>query len=98
MDDNRNNAFILVGVGLIGGSLALATKQAGAARTVVGVGRSEASRAVAQARGLADRVTDDLASGVRGADLVVLAVPVPSVSLATFRVSSTGGAGSGSGD
>lgn len=66
----------VVGVGLIGGSLALATKQAGAARTVVGVGRSEASRAVAQARGLADRVTDDLASGVRGADLVVLAVPV----------------------
>lgn len=66
----------VVGVGLIGGSLALATKQAGAVQTVVGVGRSEASRAVAQARGLTDRVTEDLASGVRGADLVVLAVPV----------------------
>ena len=66
----------VVGVGLIGGSLALATKQAGAVQTVVGVGRSEASRAVALSRGLTDRVTEDLTSGVRGADLVVLAVPV----------------------
>jgi prephenate dehydrogenase len=66
----------VVGVGLIGGSLALATKQAGAVQTVVGVGRSDASRAVALSRGLTDRVTGDLASGVRGADLVVLAVPV----------------------
>ena len=66
----------VVGIGLIGGSLALAAKQAGAVWTVVGVGRSEASRTVARARGLADRVAEDLASGVPGADLVVLAVPV----------------------
>ena len=66
----------VVGIGLIGGSLALAAKQAGAVQTVVGVGRSEASRTVARARGLADRVAEDLASGVPGADLVVLAVPV----------------------
>lgn len=66
----------VVGMGLIGGSLALATRQAGAVQTVVGVGRSAAGRAVAQARGLADRVADDLAAGVPGADLVVLAVPV----------------------
>ncbi|MBP1774132.1 MAG: tyrC [candidate division NC10 bacterium] len=66
----------VVGVGLIGGSLALAAKQAGAVQTVVGVGRSEASRAVARSRGLTDRLAEDLVSGVRGADLVVLAVPV----------------------
>ncbi len=66
----------VVGVGLIGGSLALAAKQAGAVRSVVGVARSAASRDIALARGVADRVTGDLASGVRGADLVVLAVPV----------------------
>jgi prephenate dehydrogenase len=66
----------VVGVGLIGGSLALAAKRAGAAHTVVGVGRSAASREIAVARGLVDRVAEDLASGVRGADLVVLAVPV----------------------
>jgi prephenate dehydrogenase len=66
----------VVGVGLIGGSLALAAKHAGAVQTVVGVGRSEASRAVARSRDLTDRVVGDLISGVRGADLVVLAVPV----------------------
>jgi len=66
----------VVGVGLIGGSLALAAKLGGAVQTVVGVGRSEAGRAVARSRGLTDRVAEDLISGVRGADLVVLAVPV----------------------
>ena len=66
----------IVGVGLIGGSLALAARQAGAVQTVVGVGRSAANREVALARGLVDRATDDLSSGVRDADLVVLAVPV----------------------
>lgn len=66
----------VVGVGLIGGSLALAARQAGAVQSAVGVGRSEASCAVARSRNLIDRVAEDLAAGVRGADLVVLAVPV----------------------
>jgi prephenate dehydrogenase len=66
----------VVGVGLIGGSLALAAKQAGAVRTVVGVGRSAANRELALSAGLVDGATDDLTSGVREADLVVLAVPV----------------------
>ncbi len=66
----------VVGVGLIGGSLALAAKQAGAVRSVVGVGRSASGREVALAGGLIDAATDDLAAGVRAADLVVLAVPV----------------------
>lgn len=69
----------VVGVGLIGGSLALAARRSGAARTVVGVGRSASSREVALARGLVDRVAEDLASGVRDADLVVLAVPVQEI-------------------
>lgn len=66
----------VVGIGLIGGSLALAAKRAGAVRTVVGVGRSAANRELALSGGLVDTATDDLASGVRRADLVVLAVPV----------------------
>lgn len=69
----------VVGVGLIGGSLALAAKQARAVRRVVGVGRSEAGRETALSRGLIDVATDDLASGVRAADLVVLAVPVQEI-------------------
>ena len=70
------NQMTIVGMGLIGGSLALASKSAGTVGSVVGVGRSAASRSVARAMGMADRVTDDLAAGVERADLVVLAVPV----------------------
>jgi len=70
------NRVTIVGTGLIGGSLALASRSAGTVGSVVGVGRSAASREVARARGLVDRTTDDLAAGVQGADLVVLAVPV----------------------
>ena len=66
----------VVGVGLIGGSLALAARNGGTVGTVVGVSRSASSRDVALARGLVDSTTDDLAAGVAGADLVVLAVPV----------------------
>jgi prephenate dehydrogenase len=66
----------VVGVGLIGGSLGLAAKRAGAVGEVVGVGRQPASLAVALDRGLVDRVTCDLATGVRDAELVVLALPV----------------------
>jgi prephenate dehydrogenase len=66
----------VVGVGLIGGSLALAARRANAVGWVVGVSRSEASRAAARAAGLVDETTADLAAAVSGADLVVLAAPV----------------------
>lgn len=65
----------IVGVGLIGGSLALALRRAGLVREVVGVGRSRANLDVALARGIVDRAGDDPAL-VRGCDVVVLATPV----------------------
>ncbi|MDX2165592.1 MAG: prephenate dehydrogenase [Deltaproteobacteria bacterium] len=67
----------IVGVGLIGGSLALAAKQAGLIGEAIGVGRSEANLAVARQRGLVDRTVRDLAA-LGAVDLVVLAVPVRS--------------------
>ncbi len=69
----------ILGMGLIGGSLALAAKHAGAVGQVVGVARSAENRTVALGIGLADRVTDDLAAAVSDADLVVLAVPVRAI-------------------
>ena len=69
----------VVGVGLIGGSLGLAAKQVGAVQDVVGIGRSVASLDVARCRGLVDTVTQDLAGGLSGADLVVLALPVGAI-------------------
>ena len=67
----------IVGVGLIGGSLALAARAAGLVGEVVGIGRSEANLAVARARGIVDSTVRDLAD-VPPVDLVVLAVPVRS--------------------
>ena len=69
----------IVGVGLIGGSLALALKAAGAVGEVVGIGRGAANLETALKLGVVDRVTTDLAAGVADADLVFLATPVQSL-------------------
>lgn len=67
----------IVGVGLIGGSLALAAKQAGLIKEAIGVGRSAANLAVARERGLVDRTVRE-PSEIGPVDLVLLAVPVRS--------------------
>jgi prephenate dehydrogenase len=71
--------LVIVGVGLIGGSCALALKQARAVGEVVGVGRSRENLDVALGRGIVDRalaLEDDWTREVRDADVVVLAAPV----------------------
>lgn len=71
--------LVVVGVGLIGGSFALAMKRADAVRSIVGVGRSAANLDAARRLGIADRTfTLDQAwrDELRDADLVMLAVPV----------------------
>ncbi len=73
---SRFGQLTILGVGLIGGSLALAAKRAGAVGRVVGVSRSAANRAAALDAGMLDEATDDLAAAVAGADLVVVATPV----------------------
>ncbi len=64
----------LVGTGLIGGSFALALKQAGAVRTVLGVGRNPARLTVARELGLIDRAVAWDEAGQ--ADCILLALPV----------------------
>jgi prephenate dehydrogenase len=64
------------GVGLIGGSFALALKQAGAVGEVVGVGRSQTNLEQALTLGIIDRIAVDVVDAVRDADVVMLAVPV----------------------
>jgi prephenate dehydrogenase len=66
----------IVGVGLLGGSVAKAARAAALARTIVGVGRDRARLDAALADGGLDRATTDLVTGVRGADFVLLAAPV----------------------
>ncbi|HVB81150.1 MAG TPA: prephenate dehydrogenase/arogenate dehydrogenase family protein [Candidatus Binataceae bacterium] len=64
------------GVGLIGGSLALIAKREGLIERVVGLGRTQKNLDVALKRGIIDEATRDPAAAARGADLVMLAVPV----------------------
>jgi prephenate dehydrogenase len=66
----------IVGVGLIGGSFALALKAAGAAKTIVGMGRSPEAMARALELGIVDAVADSAQDAMRGADLVLIAAPV----------------------
>ena len=69
---------VVIGVGLIGGSFALALKSAGAVRRLVGVGRTSGSISKALALGVIDEGTADMAAA-RGADLVLIATPVGQV-------------------
>ena len=66
----------IVGLGLIGSSLARAIRKAGAAKAIVAVDRDAGVQARVRELGLADQVTGDAAIGVKGADLVILCVPV----------------------
>jgi prephenate dehydrogenase len=66
----------IFGVGLIGGSFALALKRAHAVTHVTGVGRSMASLQRAQELGIIDSIAADVAEAVNGADLVLIAAPV----------------------
>ena len=67
---------VIFGVGLIGGSFALALKKAGAVECVVGIGRSQASMSRALELGIIDVIGDSLSAALHGADLVLIAAPV----------------------
>jgi cyclohexadieny/prephenate dehydrogenase len=66
----------LVGIGLIGSSLARALRKHGLAREVVCSARSQATCDKALELGIVDRATTDSAAAAEGADLVVLCAPV----------------------
>ncbi len=66
----------VIGVGLIGGSFALALKAAGACAHVAGTGRNAANVKVALERGIIDSVAPDAVAAAHGADLVLVAAPV----------------------
>jgi prephenate dehydrogenase len=66
----------VVGVGLLGGSVARAARARGLAGHITGIGRDRERLAPALEDGTLDAITTDLAEGVRDADLVVLAATV----------------------
>lgn len=66
----------VVGLGLLGGSAAMAVRRRGLAREIVAVGRRAEGMAAALDAGIVDHATVDLAEGVREADFILLATPV----------------------
>lgn len=78
---NMSKAFhfktaAIIGVGLIGGSLALVLRRKGLAGRIIGIGRGLSNLEAAKRLGVVDSYTQDIAEGVRDADLVFIAVPV----------------------
>lgn len=73
------NQICIIGVGLIGGSLARALRKAGFCQEIIGAGRSMANLEQAVALGVVDRFEMDLAKAVTDADMIVLAVPVGAI-------------------
>jgi len=74
MKDLQN--ISVVGLGLLGGSIALAVQQRLPGTSVIGYSHRAATRAKARDLGVATQVAGDLQSGVRNADLVILATPI----------------------
>jgi prephenate dehydrogenase/3-phosphoshikimate 1-carboxyvinyltransferase len=73
------NRVAIIGLGLIGGSLAAALRERGLAATVVAGSRSARTLERGLALGLIDEGSQDLALAVRGAELVFVATPVSSM-------------------
>lgn len=72
----RIRRLAVIGVGLIGGSFALALKKAHAVKHVVGVGRTRKNLNAALELGVIDSIAKDAASAVKDADFVFLGTPV----------------------
>src|SRR5258708_28191121 len=70
------NRLALIGVGLLGGSIARAAREYGAARTIVATARSQATRKRVVELGIADQVVETNAEAVKDADLVIVCIPV----------------------
>ncbi|MEI8012224.1 MAG: prephenate dehydrogenase/arogenate dehydrogenase family protein, partial [Candidatus Omnitrophota bacterium] len=67
---------VILGTGMIGGSIALALRKHGLAAQIVGTSRQEASLQTALAMKVIDEGTTDVRKAIQGADLVILAAPV----------------------
>src|SRR6185312_429786 len=75
----RLKSVAVIGVGLVGGSLALALRRAGAAASIAGYDRDGEALERAAALGVIDKPSASVTEAVKGADLVVVAVPVRAI-------------------
>ena len=76
MTDVLFNRLALIGVGLIGSSIARAARAQGVVREIVVTARTPATRTRVAELGIADAVVETAAEAVRDADLVIVCIPV----------------------
>lgn len=76
MDHHRFQKIALLGIGLIGSSLARAVREHNLATQTVAYSRSKETRATTDKLNIVDQVTETAAEAVAGADLVILCAPV----------------------
>jgi prephenate dehydrogenase len=84
--DRPFDRIAILGLGLLGGSVALAARERGLANWVVGAGRRPAPLEFALDRGIVDEI-GDVVSATRDADLVLLATPISSMATVLKEVS-----------
>ena len=83
----RLKSIAVIGVGLIGGSFAMAMRRAGLTASVVGCDRDPGALQRAAELGIIDRAADSVTDAVRGCDLVMVAVPVRAIGRVLHDVS-----------
>ncbi len=82
----RFNKIVIIGVGLIGGSIGLAVKQRKLAKTVLGICRRKVSAKAALKARAVDVATSSYEKGLKGADLIIVATPVGKIVDAVKRI------------
>jgi cyclohexadieny/prephenate dehydrogenase len=86
MADKPFDKIALIGLGLIGGSIAWAARRLDDRPEIVGFSRSAATRDETRVLGFCDYVADTAAEAVAGADLVILCVPVGAMSAVAAEI------------
>lgn len=92
MSEFQCDRLAIIGVGLIGGSVAAALRRSGTVRSIVGVGRGRANMARALELRVIDEASEDVGSAVKSADIVLLAVPVAQNDRVLSRLAASVGA------
>ncbi|MFK7776958.1 MAG: prephenate dehydrogenase [Gimesia sp.] len=81
IDPTKQNSYLfktigIIGVGLLGGSIAAAARQRKIAENILGAGRNPARMRAAQQSGLLDRGTTNIAETAADSDLIIVCTPV----------------------
>jgi prephenate dehydrogenase len=88
----RLGKVVIVGVGLIGGSVGLALRSRGLAAQVTGVGRDIRALNQAKSQGAIDEATTVLSEGIKDADVIVICTPVSRIPGDIRRIAETASA------